>query len=42
MKKYIAPELEIIVFTTEDVIATSGMVERAGDTELAAPAEWWN
>lgn len=42
MKKYIAPELQIIVFTTEDVIATSGIVDKVGDTEIEAPASWWD
>lgn len=32
MREYIAPEIEIIIFDTPDVITTSGGGEFSGDT----------
>ncbi len=39
--KYTAPEFEVVMFQTEDVITLSLAIE-ANDNTVVAPNSWWN
>lgn len=39
--KYIAPEFDVVLFETEDII-TSSIATKYGENEYKAPADWWN
>lgn len=40
---YIAPEFELIIFNTNDIIADSqGLAITSGDNASEVPDEWWS
>ena len=40
MKIYNAPELEVIVFESEDIITSSGLAVEEGDNNVNVPGSW--
>lgn len=39
---YVAPEFELIVIETNDIIANSNLAVRPGDNTSEVPENWWD